>query len=112
MRKSLDSTPDKGAPDESILDQGVIPSNEVIKAQNSQMNSNSENEKNLVDQLKCVEHGTGDTRVSHHNKPKKIFMSVVQEQGIRVTFILCIFYIVICAVAISRFSIQCRLHLR
>jgi hypothetical protein len=25
---------------------------------------------------------------------------------------LCIFYIVICAVAISRFSIQCRLHLR
>lgn len=99
-KKLLESTPNTGAPYESILDEGVIPSNEVIDAHNSQMNSDSESEKMLGSLLNCVEslenyvaNGTGVTRVSPRNKPNKIFMSVVQAQGIRVTFILCTFRI-------------------
>ena len=57
----LDSTPDMGAPDGSILGQSMITSNEVIDerdsvdARDSHMNSDSENEKNLDDLLNCAE---------------------------------------------------------
>ena len=117
--EKLDSTPNMGAPDGSILNQSMIPSNEVIDARDSidacdsQMNSDLENEKNLDDLLNCAE-SLEDTRVSQHSKPKKIFISVIKEQGICVTFYIQHFYIVtiIRAVAISKFSIQCRLHLQ
>ena len=115
----LDSTPDMGAPDGSILGQSMITSNEVIDARDSVdardslMNSDSENEKNLDDLLNCAE-SLEHTRVCRHNKPKKISISVIKKQGIHATFYILHFFIVtiICATTISRFSIQCRLHLR
>ena len=115
----LDSTPDMGAPDGSILGQSMITSNEVIDARDSvdardsQMNSDSENEKNLDDLLNCAE-SLEDTRVYRHNKSKKISINVIKKQGIHATFYILHFFIVtiICATTISRFSIQCRLHLR
>ena len=115
----LDSTPDMGAPDGSILGQSMITSNEVIDerdsvdARDSHMNSDSENEKNLDDLLNCAE-SLEDTRVCRHNKPKKISINVIKKQGIHATFYILHFFIVtiICATTISRFSIQCKLHLR
>jgi len=117
--EKLDSTPNTGAPDGSILDQSTIPSNEVIDAcdsidaRDSQMNLDIENEKNLDDVLNSAQ-SLEDTRVSRHNKPKKNFIGVIKEQGIRVNFYILHFYIVaiIRAVTISKFSIQCRLHLQ
>ena len=79
----LDSTPDMGAPDGSILGQSMITSNEVIDAHDSvdaydsQMNLDSENEKNLDDLLSCAE-SLEDTRVCRHNKPKKISINVIK----------------------------------
>ena len=92
----LDSTPDMGAPDGSILGQSMITSNEVIDAHDSvdahdsQMNLDSENEKNLDDLLSCVE-SIEDTRVYRHNKPKKISISVMKNKVYMQPFIFCIF---------------------
>ena len=109
----LDSTPDMGAPDGSILGQSMITSNEVIDARDSvdardsQMNSDSKNEKNLDDLLNCAE-SLEHTRVCRHNKPKKISISVMKNKVYMQPFIFCIFFIVtiICATNISRFWIQ------
>ena len=66
--EKLDSTPNTGAPDGSILDQSMIPSNEVfdacdsIDARDSQMNLDIENEKNLNDVLNSAQ-SLEDTRV-------------------------------------------------
>ena len=92
----LDSTPDMGAPDGSILGQSMITSNEVIDAydsvdaRDSQMNSDSENEKNLDDLLNCAE-SLEDTRVCRHNKPKKISINVIKNKVYMQPFIFCIF---------------------